>query len=264
MRLIVEHNLDVISRKHDVHHSNYTHCSRVLHSMNNLLFKISTHNIAAQQTEKATFTTVTNNPIMASSSTPLSPLAAAFSKITVAKSLPDNNDTNIPPISNTAVSSYTDSALSRYAANAHIEKEDLRLSDSCAGQSLLDETLQSSSSDENQNHSVPPVAGERHGSFVTENEMRQREVREEQFIRDHLGDVFVEIEPYNHSHCSDCTCVYSMANECLMHLAASQHQSQECASRIRRLVGEFKERVKVDAERLDALDWGGHNHVNLA
>lgn len=270
MRLIVEHNLDVISRKHDVHYSNFTHCSRVLHSLNNLLHKISVQNLAAQQTDKVMSATVTNNPIMASPSIPLSPLAAAFRTI-VKSSPPDIIDTHSTH-NNTIVSTYTDSTLSHYDVN-------VVLSDSSAGQQSKNEASHSSDSyptaalpvgpSGNQNLAASSVAGagESHGvkaSFVTEEELRQREFREEQFIRDHLGDVFVEIEPYNHSHCSDCTCVYSMANECLMHLAASQHQSQECVSRIRRLESEFKERVREDAERLDALDWGGHNHVNLA
>jgi hypothetical protein len=233
--LIVEHNLDVVSRKHDVHNSNFTHCSRVLHSMNKLLHKISVQNVQ-QQNASLMSTTVTNNPIMISSTTSATPVSPSVAPSGINKDV----------INHESVSSHR-------AANTHMDADVvLKLPVASVAAPVDDEPHQ-------HQPSSLLAEGDTKSTTAPEAELQLREIREEQFIREHLGDVFVEIEPYNHIHCNDCTCVYSMANECLMHLAASQHQSQEAASRMHKLMFEFKERIREDAERLEALDWGGHN-----
>ncbi len=241
--MIVEHNLDVVTKKYDLHHTNHTHCSRVLHSMNKLLHKISESNLLAKCGSAAgrPGATVMNNPIMSASS-PES--GAPRSK----KSEPS-----------AAMSSYTDTLLSHYAAGAHIDKEEV-LRSSLERASIDGADASSDGVTAAAAESAPEEQLFQKGAAVVQNSSEQ----DEEFIKQHLGELYAHIEPYNHAHCSDCTCVYSMANECLMHLAASQHQSQECSVRLNKLVQDFKERVKEDADRLEALDWGGHNHVHLA
>ena len=239
--MIVEHNLDVVTKKYDLHHTNYTHCSRVLHSMNKLLHKISESNLLAKNSSAGRpGATVMNNPIMSATSESGAPRSK--------KSEPS-----------AVMSSYTDTLLSHYAAGAHIDQQEvLRSSLERASIDSVDASLDTATA-----AAVKSTAEEQvfqRGAAVVQNSSEQ----DEEFIKQHLGELYAHIEPYNHAHCSDCTCVYSMANECLMHLAASQHQSQECSMRLNKLVQDFKERVKEDADRLEALDWGGHNHVHLA
>lgn len=65
----------------------------------------------------------------------------------------------------------------------------------------------------------------------------------------------VYIEPYDHALCSDCSFVYSMANDCSMHLGTIQHLSQESTIRLQRLL-ELREKIKHRAEVLESIDWG--------
>lgn len=66
----------------------------------------------------------------------------------------------------------------------------------------------------------------------------------------------VHVEPYDHALCSDCSFVYSMANDCSMHLGTIQHLSQESTIRLQRLL-ELREKIKHRAEVLESIDWGG-------
>lgn len=239
-----------------MHHSNFTHCTRVLNSLNKTLLKISAQNLAAKTAAAATAKTTMNNPIRAKST----------------------------PASST--SSYSDTLLSHYAATAHVSEETVRQQarDSTQHQSETEGGTANDSHPASKSDEDPPPAVEYHELHAPhplhqvvqtaaevaahEEELRLKHLADEQFIAEHLSSgsdmQYEEIPPYDHQHCSDCTCVYGMANECLMHLAASQHQASECGSRLRRLVGEFKEALREDADKLEALDWGGHNHVHLA
>lgn len=60
---------------------------------------------------------------------------------------------------------------------------------------------------------------------------------------------------YDHRNCQDCALVFSMGNDCLMHLAASQHIAQESAKRLMKLY-ELREKVKDNAATLESQDWG--------
>lgn len=208
VRLLIEHNLDVISRRYDSHYANYNHCSRVLHSMNKLLQKIATHNFNIKHNISPT---MTNNPIKQRT---LSGAEAAATHDTNSSS--GASSTEVVEVKNPAMDS------SRLSAN-----------------------LESST--------TTPVIHK-----PSDN------IDDEEFLAANLGECYEKISPYDHVHCSDCSCVYSMANECLMHLAASQHQAQECMLRLNKLVMDIKERLKEDADKLESLDWGGHNHVHLA
>jgi hypothetical protein len=53
-----------------------------------------------------------------------------------------------------------------------------------------------------------------------------------------------EEEPFDHTQCSDCSLVYGMGNDCLMHLAATQHIASEASRRLMKLL-ELRERVSV-------------------
>ncbi len=64
-----------------------------------------------------------------------------------------------------------------------------------------------------------------------------------------------ETTSYDHSNCQDCALVFSMGNDCLMHLAASQHIAQESARRLMKLY-ELRERVRDNANTLETYDWG--------
>ena len=63
-------------------------------------------------------------------------------------------------------------------------------------------------------------------------------------------------EEYDHTSCMDCSCVSEMANECCMSLAASKIRGKESAEHLLRLLG-YRDRVRADAEQLEAMDWGG-------
>jgi hypothetical protein len=47
---------------------------------------------------------------------------------------------------------------------------------------------------------------------------------------------------YDHAGCQDCSLGFVMGNDCLMHLAASQHIAEESAKRLMKLM-ELRERV---------------------
>ena len=207
VRLLIEHNLDVISRRFDSHYANFNHCSRVLHSMNKLLQKIATHNYNLKHNIAPT---MTNNPIK---------------QRTLSGAEHPHEDRNSNSANGTASSDVVE---------------------------VKNPAMDSSRLSANLDH--PPAA----------HKAPSDNIDDEDFLAVNLGDCYEKIEPYNHVHCSDCSCVYSMANECLMHLAASQHQAQECMLRLNKLILDIKERLKEDADKLESLDWGGHNHVHLA
>jgi hypothetical protein len=45
-----------------------------------------------------------------------------------------------------------------------------------------------------------------------------------------------KVSTFDHSQCSDCSLVYTMANDCAMHLAAAQYFAQEGSLRLQRLL----------------------------
>eukprot|EP01036_Dinobryon_divergens_P029169 gene29169-38233_t len=61
---------------------------------------------------------------------------------------------------------------------------------------------------------------------------------------------------YDHSQCSDCSCVYTMCNECFMNLASSYFVATEATKRFQSLVS-VKEQMRVDSQQLESCDWGG-------
>lgn len=209
MRLLIEHNLDVISRRYDSHYANYNHCTRVLHSMNKLLQKIATHNYNVKHHITPT---MTNNPIKQRT-------------LSGAEQQHPNED-------GSGTTSASTSSSSDVVEVRNPAMDSARLS------ANLD--LNSAA------HKAP-----------------SDNLEDEEFLSANL-DCYERIDAYNHTHCSDCSCVYSMANECLMHLAASQHQAQECTLRLNKLVQDIKERLKEDADKLEALDWGGDKHMHPA
>lgn len=230
MRQLIEHNLEVVSRRFDVHSSNLAHCTRVLNSMNKLLLKIARQKRAAAQT---------------------------------ASTAQKNGGSDGLAVD----SSETDSVLPQRTASTHDSTTAANPSseDSTKGR---DSVGDSHFIDLHAPHPLRRVELSPEEEAAKAEEARLQSASDEAFIAEHLGAELLpgggEIPAYDHAHCSDCSCVYGMANECLMSLAASQHQATECGSRLRRLVSEFKEQLREDAEKLEALDWGGHNHVHLA
>jgi hypothetical protein len=59
--------------------------------------------------------------------------------------------------------------------------------------------------------------------------------------------------PYDHRHCSDCVCVYMMANECAMQLAASQHFASEGTLRLLQLQPLY-EQIAASMRQLEESD----------
>jgi hypothetical protein len=72
-----------------------------------------------------------------------------------------------------------------------------------------------------------------------------------------LGDG-VQAYAYDHSGCSDCTGSYDMANDCCMHMAASNMRAKQCSDRLLRL-NAYREKIQEISNELDSLDWGGGN-----
>jgi hypothetical protein len=66
----------------------------------------------------------------------------------------------------------------------------------------------------------------------------------------------ISIPPYDHALCSDCSCVYNIANDCSMHLAAIQHHAQESTLRLQKLL-ELREKMRKREQVLESIDWGG-------
>eukprot|EP01038_Epipyxis_sp_PR26KG_P010108 gene10108-13584_t len=85
--------------------------------------------------------------------------------------------------------------------------------------------------------------------------------KEDEELTVHLVEQnFPIVEPYNHSQCSDCSCVYAIANECMSHLAAAQHTAVE-STRRHQLLLQLREKIKEDGHTLEALDWGGQHQL---
>jgi len=76
-----------------------------------------------------------------------------------------------------------------------------------------------------------------------------------------VADVDPAIAPYDHSQCSDCTLVYGMANECAMHLAASQHFAEEGSSRLQKLCY-LREQINELVHQLEDVDLDGIHVFN--
>lgn len=62
---------------------------------------------------------------------------------------------------------------------------------------------------------------------------------------------------YDHSQCSDCSLVYDMANECAMHLAASQHFAQEGSVRLQRL-NNIRAQINERVHQLEETEFEGN------
>lgn len=85
---------------------------------------------------------------------------------------------------------------------------------------------------------------------------RDREV-DQYFLLNDADGVVGSSEFFDHNNCSDCSCVYTMANECVMNLATSQHVAEESTKRLQKIM-EFKENNKALCSALNKIDWGNN------
>ncbi|KAJ1439172.1 hypothetical protein B484DRAFT_444152 [Ochromonadaceae sp. CCMP2298] len=67
------------------------------------------------------------------------------------------------------------------------------------------------------------------------------------------------VEPYDHRGCSDCTGSYDMANDCCMHMAASNMRAKQCTDRLLKLAV-YREKMLEMSTELDSLDWGSQQN----
>jgi hypothetical protein len=67
-----------------------------------------------------------------------------------------------------------------------------------------------------------------------------------------------KVSTFDHSQCSDCSLVYTMANDCAMHLAASQHFAQEGSLRLQRLL-RLRQTMHEKVQQLEEGEVNGQN-----
>lgn len=63
-------------------------------------------------------------------------------------------------------------------------------------------------------------------------------------------------ESFDHNSCADCSCVFEMANECSMRLAATKMRAKESTERLIKLQN-YRDRMKADADLLEHHGWDG-------